>query len=631
MSFFHALLCASDTGETTFLFAGAELDILNRYVDISFNPDVYHSTGGALLASDLQIVFSQNGGVATGASISSLTTTAGGALSGGESIVRVNISITGNASGVETIYFKASAVGSFKNSLGDFVTAADRTSDITLEKELDAMYKAGILAALTASITPPLRAQRLIDNAIFVSWRAATGILTELDIFYLSTWSNDFTKVDFVSGTVKASVIDTPSMTPYVGVHADSILGTGYFDLNWNPQQGSKFLQNDGSFITVIQNNAQGANYNLGSRGSGSGVNFGHCRFSPRLTTDQAAASLNINNSGNSFLVSNTDSSGRYIVSREASNLTRMYRNGSQIGTGATASNTLSNQDWFYCNVNDNGTPRTPNKDHNMMMIAAGSGMQDKIADIDGALDTWSAATQALLPNLSGRVYGWIGQSNVDRSTGTYTDFDAHLQGPMAGVYIWWDNEWQILELGVNGCNANVNFGGPIYEFAYQEKLKYPATDLFIVNHAIGGTPLESQWLPGGTHYVRFINKYNAAISQMSSVTSYGPCIWGQGEQDATDLTKANNYEVNEQTFIAQLLSDTSFTDLIVMQIHDKLPADVPYVSTVRAAKQNNFNAGEYGTIGDLINIDDLVAQDDIHLSPANSTIFGGRLSAACP
>src|SRR6187549_2928812 len=64
--------------------SGYSHDPLNRFVDVFFDPNAYHSSGGAVVASDLQLNFVQNGGTATNVVIASVTTTAGGALSGGE-------------------------------------------------------------------------------------------------------------------------------------------------------------------------------------------------------------------------------------------------------------------------------------------------------------------------------------------------------------------------------------------------------------------------------------------------------------------------------------------------------------------------------------------------------------------
>jgi hypothetical protein len=75
------------------------------YVDVTFSEGMYSTSGGSgpLTASDFTLTFNQNGGTATAASISSVTKTNGSALTGGETVVRVHLSITGTPSGVETI------------------------------------------------------------------------------------------------------------------------------------------------------------------------------------------------------------------------------------------------------------------------------------------------------------------------------------------------------------------------------------------------------------------------------------------------------------------------------------------------------------------------------------------------
>ena len=91
----------------------------NTYIDITTSEAVYNAgfafgfPGGALEASDFTLTFTKNNGNATGVTISSIKkddNTAEGsatALSGGETVVRVFLSIAGTPSGVETVTLTA--------------------------------------------------------------------------------------------------------------------------------------------------------------------------------------------------------------------------------------------------------------------------------------------------------------------------------------------------------------------------------------------------------------------------------------------------------------------------------------------------------------------------------------------
>jgi len=81
------------------------LGTLNSFIDIAFSEAIYATNGGngGLESSDFTITFAANGGTATGATISSVTTTTNTSTAGGETTIRLVLSITGAVSGAETI------------------------------------------------------------------------------------------------------------------------------------------------------------------------------------------------------------------------------------------------------------------------------------------------------------------------------------------------------------------------------------------------------------------------------------------------------------------------------------------------------------------------------------------------
>jgi hypothetical protein len=87
---------------------GGTLAADNSYINVAFNEGVHGDSLGSLPVEsfDFNLIFDQNGGNATSAMISSVNNTLGGALTGGESIIRIYMSITGTPSGVETIEVK---------------------------------------------------------------------------------------------------------------------------------------------------------------------------------------------------------------------------------------------------------------------------------------------------------------------------------------------------------------------------------------------------------------------------------------------------------------------------------------------------------------------------------------------
>jgi hypothetical protein len=87
------------------IITGATLSADNSVLDIIFSEGVYDTAGGsgALEPPDFTLSFSQNGGDATNASISGVTRANNTTLTGGETVVRIRLSIAGAPSGVEII------------------------------------------------------------------------------------------------------------------------------------------------------------------------------------------------------------------------------------------------------------------------------------------------------------------------------------------------------------------------------------------------------------------------------------------------------------------------------------------------------------------------------------------------
>ncbi|WP_041948411.1 Ig-like domain-containing protein [Turneriella parva] len=112
---------------------GRTLHSQNNYIDVTFDQGVYTNSAGAgaLIVSDLVLTFTQNGGGATAATIASVTKTTGSALTGGETTIRCNLSITGTATGVETITVRPAASQIF-DSVGNAAPITTVTASINL-------------------------------------------------------------------------------------------------------------------------------------------------------------------------------------------------------------------------------------------------------------------------------------------------------------------------------------------------------------------------------------------------------------------------------------------------------------------------------------------------------------------
>ncbi len=114
----------------------------NSYLDITMNEGVYNANGGsgALEKTDFTLTFDQNSGNATAASIISIKNNSNSALSGGESVIRANLSITGTPSGVETVAILPASSTSIYDASGNAMATTQTTGSKTLNDKLAPVF-----------------------------------------------------------------------------------------------------------------------------------------------------------------------------------------------------------------------------------------------------------------------------------------------------------------------------------------------------------------------------------------------------------------------------------------------------------------------------------------------------------
>jgi hypothetical protein len=105
----------------------------NDYVLVTLSEPVYNKLDTIFTnypvyvdAKCFELKFSQNGGNATGASISSVVSETGDPLTGGEAVLRFNLNINGVPSGVETIEIKPSSAGYVYDLVDNPMSTAQR-------------------------------------------------------------------------------------------------------------------------------------------------------------------------------------------------------------------------------------------------------------------------------------------------------------------------------------------------------------------------------------------------------------------------------------------------------------------------------------------------------------------------
>ncbi|MCK5686597.1 hypothetical protein KAJ27_20845, partial [bacterium] len=136
----NATLATETTGEKTFTVTeGANitsgiLALDNSFIVITFDDAVYNTNGGAgaLESGDFGITFTQGDGSATNVAIVSVSQEDETVLEGGETKIRVNLTVTGTPNAVETINIKPADGSSIYNAAGNPAAITETTGDLTL-------------------------------------------------------------------------------------------------------------------------------------------------------------------------------------------------------------------------------------------------------------------------------------------------------------------------------------------------------------------------------------------------------------------------------------------------------------------------------------------------------------------
>ena len=188
------------------------------------------------------------------------------------------------------------------------------------------------------------------------------------------------------------------------------------------------------------------------------------------------------------------------------------------------------------------------------------------------------------------KLYILAGQSNM---SGTYnplvSELPTDLNKEINNVLIAVGGEVNYsLEKLVPGLGATTSNFGPEITFGKDASVNNEITA--ILKYSYGATTLNEDWRPPssggqiGWLYTGLINFVRSKITSLDSnyiVEIDGMC-WMQGEYDALDVSKANNYEYNLINLIKDVRNDLSANMPFTIGMID---TDWPFSSAVRIAE----------------------------------------------
>ena len=142
------------------IISTSSIDASNNFIDVTLSESVYDNNGSSpLVSSDFVLVFDQNNGNTSSVSINSVKKNdnpslgSAGVLSGGETIIRVFLNITGTPSGVETITVSPADGSSIYDKVGNVMVSSQTTGLKNLKDKLLPSISSIFLAADNSTLS----------------------------------------------------------------------------------------------------------------------------------------------------------------------------------------------------------------------------------------------------------------------------------------------------------------------------------------------------------------------------------------------------------------------------------------------------------------------------------------------
>lgn len=237
-----------------------------------------------------------------------------------------------------------------------------------------------------------------------------------------------------------------------------------------------------------------------------------------------------------------------------------------------------------------------------------------------------SVSVQTLAEDV--HIYFIGGQSNgTGRANAADIPPASPLAGPQTDVGFWYSKTLSatnntlptdtLIDLAPGSGHGQVS---PVYSTEFGPELGFgrtladalPGQNILLVKATHGGSNLASDWAAGGARYTNFINTANAAMAQVLA-NGDNPIatgmIWVQGEADAGNTTRANNYQANMIDLIDRVRDDLFGGDpapFVLSRLSDNQYGSLTTnINTVRAAQDfvgsNVANTAVVNTDDDLL------------------------------
>lgn len=247
----NACLATQTTGNLTLNVADITAPVINAgvmasnssYIDVVFSEGVFTSAaGGPVTTADLSLTFVQGSGSATNTTISSITTTTGGALVGGESTIRCNLAITGSQNGQETIEIKPASGTAIYDGSGNAMASAETTGPVNL---INASYSAEALAVF-ALMPDALPTSTKNAMAAFIDSQVTVGNWSKIEEFQFYGLNTEANALKGWKGKANATLVNGAIFNTGSNVQTDGV--NDHLDTGFTPSTAAVITQNNSQY-----------------------------------------------------------------------------------------------------------------------------------------------------------------------------------------------------------------------------------------------------------------------------------------------------------------------------------------------------------------------------------------------
>lgn len=353
----NAMLSTATTGNITMnavdvtapIISGGVIAPNNSYLQVSFSEGVYTSlSGGAITPADFSVTFVQGSGSATAAAISSITTTSGGALIGGESVVRFNLTITGSPNGGETIEIKPVSGSAIYDAAGNAMSSTETTGPVNLTNGNYSAESQAVFARMPDALSTSLK------NAMAAFWDSqfAVGNVDKIDYFLFFALNTQANALTDWTGKSNATLVNGAVYNLSSNLATDGV--NDYINTGYTPSTSTKITQDNAFYGAFVKQWNHAAGVTKALFGCADGTRYTYCSQSSSNGIGRLV------NSSNSPVINTSEAvfaaNSLYSINRGGPTASALYKNGVVVSSDNQVSNGLPTRPMYLGARNNNGT-----------------------------------------------------------------------------------------------------------------------------------------------------------------------------------------------------------------------------------------------------------------------------------